>query len=464
MPLPILSVTQMREWERATWATGQTESAVIERVGAAIGNRLLQLTRPGDKILILAGKGHNGDDARAALPILADRKVTLLDVIDPKSALVQLNDLNNDFRFIVDGLFGIGLNRSLSGSWQEFIAAVNGRGVPILSVDVPSGLNAETGQPEGAAIRAAITLTVGAPKLGMLLPEALPFVGRLEALSNVGLIPPPDQSELNWIVADDFNHFPPARAVASHKGSYGHVVIVAGSLGYHGAAVLSAHGALRAQPGLVSVFTQETVYVPVASQLHAAMVHPWGEGKTFPDNCTALLFGPGLAGNEVSETFKKELRTLWTESPLPMVVDASALDWLEPDTTPKALRVITPHPGEAARMLKSSSAKVQADRVAALREVSERFGNSWVVLKGHQTLIGRSTGNIFLNSSGNPFLAQGGSGDILAGLLAGLLAQPSLAGTPEKTIPYAVWRHGNAADNLLREKKTWTTEDLAQVV
>jgi hydroxyethylthiazole kinase-like uncharacterized protein yjeF len=152
---------------------------------------------------------------------------------------------------------------------------------------------------------------------------------------------------------------------------------------------------------------------------------------------------------------------VWKESPLPIVVDASALDWIPAsDDFQDRLRVITPHPGEAARLLNASTEVVQADRVSALRKLSARFGNCIVVLKGHQTLVGRSDGEIFINGSGNPFLAQGGSGDVLAGYISGLLAQPRLQSEPLKTICYAVWQHGATADLLCEEKPNWTIDDL----
>ncbi len=466
MAIPIISVAQMREWEQATWATGQTEKAVIDLVGRAIAARLLELTCPNDAILVIAGKGHNGDDARAAVVHLAERKVTLINVNDPNAAQEQFTHLQrNGFAFIIDALFGIGLSRPLNTAWQGLINTVNESRIPIISIDVPSGLNAETGEAEGAAIHAAITLTVGAPKRGMLVLNAVPFVGRLETLTDIGLIPPIHQSELQWMMPSDFAHFPPPRSVAAHKGSFGHVAVVAGSLGYHGAAVLAARGALKAQPGLVSVFTQENVYMAVASQLQAAMVHPWRAATLLPKNTTAVLFGPGLAAEDLPETFKKELRSLWKNSPLPVIADASALDWLPTGTTVSPdLRFVTPHPGEAARLLKQSTEAVQNDRVTALRNVSKHFGDCWVILKGHQTLIGRSNGDIVVNSSGNSFLAQGGSGDVLAGFIAGLLAQPTLARDVAQTIKYAVWRHGAAADENSSRLNRWTVDDLVSAL
>jgi len=156
---------------------------------------------------------------------------------------------------------------------------------------------------------------------------------------------------------------------------------------------------------------------------------------------------------------------LWRDSFLPVVVDASALDWLPLEPVPRnALRVMTPHPGEAARLLRTTPQQVQANRLNALRNVSRRFGNAWVVLKGHQTLVGRSSGEAYVNSSGNPHLAQGGSGDVLAGYLAGLLAQPALRADPLLTIRYAVWQHGAAADRLQTTRANWAVEDLVEAV
>jgi hydroxyethylthiazole kinase-like uncharacterized protein yjeF len=142
-------------------------------------------------------------------------------------------------------------------------------------------------------------------------------------------------------------------------------------------------------------------------------------------------------------------------------VDASALDLLAPEPfLKKYIRVLTPHPGEAARMLNCPVQKVQADRAKSLRELSKKFGGCWVVLKGHQTLIGRAEGTIFVNPSGNPHLAQGGSGDVLAGFIAGLLVQPALQSDVEKILRYAVWQHGVAADELQSRRANWTIEDL----
>ncbi len=463
MSIPVLSVPQMREWERATWATGVKEEEVIRRVGKRVARRARKLTRPGDTVLFLLGKGHNGDDARAAAKQLEERRVKQLEMFLADSSLLPLEmALAEKTALVVDGLFGIGLNRPLSEAWRKIIDTLNASRIPVLAIDVPSGLNAATGETFGTAVQAAVTLTVGAPKTGLMTTAAAPFVGRLEVTEDVGLIPCPLRAELNWIQPDDFEHFPPTRPVNGHKGTFGHATIVAGSLGFHGAAVLATRGAQRAQPGLTTLFTQENVYLPIAAQLQSAMVNAWSDQTPLPPNTTAALVGPGLAAPETTAKLKPLAQQLWREAGFPVIFDASALDWLEPATAPlTAPRVITPHPGEAARLLNRSSAAVQADRVGALRELSQKFGGCSVVLKGHQTLIGRATGNIFVNSSGNPQLAQGGSGDLLAGFITGLLAQPALQANVEPTLCYAVWQHGAAADNLSLTRHNWTVEDLA---
>jgi NAD(P)H-hydrate epimerase len=465
MSIPVISIAQMREWEKASWAAGKSETDVIRRVGKILAQNALRLTNPGDAILILAGKGHNGDDARYAREHLMDRHVQVLEIKDPVADLPKLDALSSNPALVMDGLFGIGINRPLDADWVKFIERLNAAKLPVLAVDVPSGLNADSGEPQGAAVEAAFTVTVGAPKIGMLPHHATRYVGQLIVAEDTGLIECPHTSELKWTTPEDFRGFPPRRPVDGHKGTFGHVAIVAGSLGYHGAAVLASRGAQRAQPGLITTFTQERSYIPVASQLQAVMVHVWSPKTELPGKFTAVLVGPGLASPEVPKELKETVRELWQHSPVPVIADATALDWLPTGSIPKnAVRVVTPHPGEAARLLNSTAAQVQADRVKSLRQISQKLGNAWVVLKGHQTLIGRSEGEIFINSSGNPFLGQGGSGDTLSGYLAGLLAQRALQEDIGRTIRLAIWQHGACADLLSRTKPNWVVEDLLDTI
>lgn len=459
MPTPVITIAQMRDWERATWATGVSEESVMRRAGAALAQVARRRTRAGAEVLVLAGKGHNGDDARFAAEGLTDRRVRVLNVTDPAAAVAEVNGFSGGL--ILDGLFGIGLSRPLAGDWLKLVAALNASRVPILAVDVPSGLDADTGEPLGDAVRAAVTVTLGAMKQGLLRAEAAQFTGRLEVAAGIGLVPCPFTTELNWTLPEDFAGFPPPRPVDGHKGTFGHLAIFAGSVGYHGAAVLAARGALRAMPGLVSVFTTERAYPAVAAQLAQPMVHPWTPETQLPESCSAILFGPGLAGADVSPELVRETVRLWAESPLPVIADASALDWLPPGPTPAgSVRVITPHPGEAGRMLGRTAAEVQADRVGAVRALALDWGEAWVVLKGRHTLVGCSHGEMGVNSSGNSGLAQGGSGDVLAGFLGGGLAQPGWRADVGRFIRHAVWEHGHAADVLSAHQSVWEMAEL----
>jgi NAD(P)H-hydrate epimerase len=455
----------MREWEKVTWASGQTEEAVMRRAGEAVARAAERMTKSGERILIFAGKGHNGDDARFAGEQIKDRSVQLVRVLDPEAVSGELPAMLKPApALIIDGLFGIGLNRALGTPWLRLIQKLNQSQVPILAVDVPSGLNADTGDALEEAIRAQLTLTLGAVKQGFLKPNAWPFVGKLDIAQEIGLVPYPFETEISVIVATDFVNFLPRRPITGHKGTFGHLAIIAGSVGFHGAAVLSARGAQRAQPGLISLYTTEGAYVPVARQLQSVMVKPWNAPLRLTKSVTAILMGPGLAAEDLPATIVETTQKLWKESPLPVIVDASALAWLPKGATANGLRVITPHPGEAAQMLEKSVAEVQSDRPGAVRRLSRKFGDCYVVLKGHQTVIGRELDGLFVNHTGNPYLAQGGSGDLLAGFMGGLIAQPELQRDPAKTVQYAVWQHGVAADQLLNTKPNWTVEELADVL
>jgi NAD(P)H-hydrate epimerase len=211
--------------------------------------------------------------------------------------------------------------------------------------------------------------------------------------------------------------------------------------------------------------TPEEVFVPVASQLQSVMVHPLTANNIEFKSATALLIGPGMAAEGLHKDIKEKTDQIWHDSPMPMLVDASALDWLTAgEITSKSIRVITPHPGEAARLLECTAADIQADREKALQALSAKFGNCWVILKGRHTLVGQSKGIVFVNPTGNSLLGQGGSGDLLAGYIAGLLAQPLLQENVVKTLSYGIWQHGAAADKLNDSKLNWTIEDLSQQI
>ena len=469
MPLPVISVAQMREWEKRTWASGATVESVMQQAGEAVAERAGSLAENFDpSILFLIGKGNNGGDARIAAKALmaggVNTRIHVLEVNDGTEALPDLSDAS----LVVDGLFGIGLNRELSADWCGFIEQLNQATqelrIPVLAVDVPSGLDADTGQPRGAAVRADYTLTFGAPKAGLVLEGASEFVGHLEAAAKIGLSEAPPLGELRWVVADDFKRFAPKRAASAHKGTFGHVGIIAGSTGYHGAAVLAARAATTSGVGLVSVFT--AAYAPVAAQLQSAMVHPWDSNVVQTlSACTAVVIGPGLAGPDVPESLRRVAVNLWRESENPIVVDASALEWIANETIPEnAVRVVTPHPGEAARLLETTPGKIQADRLRALRLISITCSGAIAMLKGRHTLIGTSEGPVSINSTGSPRLAQGGSGDVLAGHLGGWLARRDLGSAAETICAQAVWRHGAAADHLSSYGYAWDLEALLSIL
>lgn len=462
MPSPVISVEQMRAWEQATWDSGQAVDVVMRLAGRAVANAARRLARPDAPVLVLAGKGNNGGDAKYAAEELEELDVILIDCADESTTLANIREELGRAAvtdgLVIDGLFGIGLNRAPEGRWAEIIEAVNHSGARVLAVDAPSGLDCDRGDAPGAVVTADTTLTFGAPKTGLLSAGATRWVGRLEVAPDIGLVACPAKSEVEWLLDSDFTNFPPRRPIGGHKGAFGHLAILAGSTGYHGAAVLAALGAQRAMPGLISVYPTERAYQPVASQLRQCMVHPWTPQTEFPKNATAILIGPGLAGPDVDPVTIEKVRELWRTSRLPIVVDASALDWLQPGGETPGIRIVTPHPGEASRMLGIANAEVQADRVAAARAVSAKYGACRVVLKGCRTVIAGGAVTA-VNGTGNAGLGQGGSGDILAGYLAGLVAQPLLRERLDDVVRFAVHQHGLTADCLSESAQAWDLDD-----
>jgi NAD(P)H-hydrate epimerase len=460
MPLPVISVSQMRSWEERTWDHGTEPAAVMRKAGHRLAQEILSVTAAGDFILLLAGKGNNGGDTLIASELLPGRDTLPITVKDPCEAIKDVQHaLLRRPAYIIDGLFGIGLNRDVDSSWVRVIEMVNQSGRPILSVDCPSGLDADAGLVRGESIRAQATITFGAPKRGLVLNKASKYVGRLIVAGNIGLVEPPPESDEYWLTESDMYSMLPKRAPESHKGNHGHLAIIAGSTGYHGAAVISARAALRARPGLVSVFTPS--YQAVAAHLQSVMVHPWGPDCVDALNrSSAILIGPGLAGPKADDSLKIQTLNLWNESTKPIIVDASALDWLPQNIAPSnSPRIITPHPGEAARLLGLSVAQVQEERVKSARELADLY-KATVMLKGRHTVIAQYEGPALINSTGNPGLAQGGSGDALAGLLSAFMAQPSFHKRAIQACAYSAWWHGCCADSLDKSNSYWGMDDL----
>ncbi len=460
MPLPIISVAQMRDWEERTWEGGVSQKSVMTNAGLAVAQSALAMTPEGGGVLLVAGKGNNGGDTRIAAANLPGRLQVLVDAKDAVSAHREFKHaLDQRPDLIVDGLFGVGLDRNLDEDHCDLVQAMNEAEIPILSIDCPSGLNADTGEIMGASIMAKQTITLGSPKFGLLQPCAYDFVGALEVADSIGLSGAPPISEQLWLTSADMFGMPPERMPAGHKGVYGHLGIIAGSTGYHGAACLCARAAFRARPGLVSVFTP--VYQTIASHLQSAMVHPWSNDVAeLMGACTAMVIGPGLAGPDVPGNLRTLACEMWCESQMPIIGDACALDWLPHGKTPdNSIRVLTPHPGEAARMLKCKPGEIQQDRLAATRELAKNY-DATIVLKGRHTIIGQADGPVLVNPTGNSGLGQGGSGDVLAGFVGGVLANPQFRERSVQAIAYAVWQHGKTADQLAVDGNYWGMEDL----
>ena len=365
---------------------------------------------------------------------------------------------------VVDGLLGSGSTGAPRDTAAAAIRAIQacGREALVVAVDIPSGLDAETGVAHEPRVRADLTLTLTAPKSGFAKASAWECTGSIEHLP---LEFPPE-----WIAEAEKSVPEPLRAITragvrahlprrsrqAHKGVYGRVLLIGGSRGLTGAIGLAARAAVRAGAGLVTVITPASQAATAAALCPEAMVHPgpettdgtlssdlWQEWNKKVDSFDAILVGPGMGtGQDTMQIIRK----LFTGASAPMVLDADGINifegrahWMEKSAGPV---VVTPHPGELARLLGLDVAAVQADRQKAVRQAAAATGAT-VVLKGAGTLVSQATGDTWVNLNGNPGMASGGTGDVLAGLLAGLLAQ-GLA--PIAAATTAVYAHGRAGD------------------
>ena len=443
--IPLLTADEMRATERQAIETWGIPSLVLQE-HAALG--ALRLLPPDGPLNVLAGPGNNGGDALALarLARLEGRMVRLFALADPSAwkgdaahqarlwqglggRIEHTPDPAAEVRtwrgWVVDGLFGLGGRPGLEGAAAAWAAALNASGLPVLALDLPSGLDPDRAEPPGEAIRAARTACFGALKVCHGLLPARHWCGE------VSVVPIPlDQPPAGALKLLDRPRLAP-RSWDAHKGNFGHVGIRAGSLGMSGAAVLAARGALRVGAGLVTVLCEPEVRAEIAAQVPEAMVRPW-KGSV-PEEIDVLLAGPGGI-TQVPE---------WDG---PMVVDASALRegegrrWMERPGT-----AITPHPGEFARLFRLPRPLLMEERLAQARQVGT--GKPGVLLlKGAQSVIaGGAREELWINPTGHPGLATGGSGDLLAGMAAGFRAQ----GLPmREAVAAAAWFHGAAADRL----------------
>jgi hydroxyethylthiazole kinase-like uncharacterized protein yjeF len=488
--MKLVTASEMRELDRrAIQELGIPSLVLMENAGRTTYRILRrEFPAPAGEVAVVAGRGNNGGDgfvvarylANAGLPVV----VFLLGPRDKLGGDARVNfeilgqlgvevvgvlsdaDLNPTVHrlakagLIVDALLGTGLNSPVQGLMAALIERINHLRVKVLAVDIPTGLSADTGEVLGVVLKAAVTVTYGWPKLGQILPPGRDYVGRLW---QVDISIPPDLArEVPVELADtrDLRALLPPRPFGSHKGNFGHLLVLAGSEGKTGAAAMSCEAALRAGAGLVTLGIAASLNDILEVKLTEAMTLPLPEapgtralGKAalkpildFLDPKSTLAVGPGLGTHP--ETRNLVYRLVHDLS-CPMVVDADGINNIAADTSclkgAAGPRILTPHPGEMARLLGLTPADVQARRLEVARETAAKFGVV-LALKGAQTLVAAPDGRISLNPTGNPALASGGTGDVLTGLIGGFLAQ-GLA--PWDAVRLGVYLQGLAADDFV---------------
>ncbi|MFH0908969.1 MAG: NAD(P)H-hydrate dehydratase [bacterium] len=499
--MKLVTTSHMRELDRRMIEEFETKGeTLMARAGESVAHVVHRIADfagfVNPCIHLIAGRGNNGGDAFVAAKQLKDmglfvevwiagslNQVTgdaMLHLSRMKAAKVPLREMPTieDWQdaiahpflaeIIVDGVLGTGITGPARGPAAGAIQYIKSQADDALcvAIDVPSGLNADTGLAEGEAVLADVTVTMGLPKIGLVDPTAVEHVGSIE-VADIGL-PPELVDEVSGdpdrelIHTNDLKHFFPRRRRASHKGSYGHVLLIGGARGYAGSIALSARAALRSGVGLVSVLAPEGIRNIVAGAALEAMV--WGGAETESGSLAArawtdvlprigefkaVLVGPGLTRHAESLALVK---AILAGCPVPLVLDADAISVLEDQAgaiaKAKSPVIITPHPGELGRLLGLDAKKVQADRCGhALLAVKKSKGV--VVLKGAGTVVACEGKPAQINMTGNPGMATGGAGDVLAGLMAGLLAQGM---TPFDAARTAVYVHGKAGDNAAWRK------------
>ncbi|WP_426233201.1 NAD(P)H-hydrate dehydratase [Pseudomonas sp. TWP3-2] len=457
LPDALYRAAQVRALDARLIAAGTPGFELMQRAAHAMWRALVRQWPAASELTVLAGHGNNAGDGYlvAALAQRAGWQVRVWAVGDPQllkgdAALAHAEALaegvtvnaQGELRgVILDALLGTGLSGEVREPYASAIAAINASGLPVASVDIPSGLCADTGRVLGDAVHADLTVTFIGLKLGLFTGDAADHVGALvfndlqatdETFSDI----PVASKRLN---AANLALLP-ARAPTSHKGRFGHVLLIGGDHGFGGAILLSSESALRSGAGMVSLATRPE-HVPAAlSRVPEVMVLGTSSANQLMgllDKVSVLVVGPGLG----HAGWGRSLLSAAANAPLPQVWDADALNLLASGlvSLPKDC-VITPHPGEAARLLGISTAEVQADRPAAALALSKKY-TAVVVLKGAGSLIAHPDGRLALCHQGHPAMATAGLGDVLAGLVGALLAQGMDA---FDAACLAVWLHANA--------------------
>ncbi len=410
-------------------------------------------------------------DARTNFDIILKLNVPVFIVNEDRSSS-DFWDALRDCNVIVDALFGTGLSREVSGIFEKIIVEINKINVPVLAVDIPSGIDGSTGRVMGVAVQAVATATFGLPKIGHYVWPGSRHTGKLKVI-DIGI---PDEI----IARENFNRFiltkelisswvTPRQPIA-HKGQAGHMIILAGSPGKTGAAAMAANAAVRGGAGLVTLMvpeslnpileekTTEAMTMPLKETLeHTVSLNAEEEILSFAADKQCLAIGPGLSQN--GET-KELVRRLVTQVECPMVIDADGLNaiagYVEVFKDAKAPIVLTPHPGEMSRLIGMSVADIQFNRLGVAQSLSKDC-NVTVVLKGYKTVVASPDGRIAINTTGNPAMASGGMGDILTGLIGAFLSQGF---DPFEASCLGVYIHGFSSD-LLIERRRWGSRGLA---
>jgi len=415
------------------------------------------------KIAILCGNGNNGGDGCVIARYLYEHgaEVTLITPMgnpvtenaayyyDILPAHIRKTDcFEGDFDIIIDAVFGIGLNRELDDKLNRLFEKVNSCDAVKIAIDIPSGIEADSGKILGTTFCADYTITFIALKPCFLLPEGSDYCGEV-TVADIGVNP--DDLSYDTIEKPIF----PKRKHNSHKGTFGTALLICGSYGMAGAAILAAKGALRSGVGIAKCVLCDGIYPPFTVSVPEAVCIPIKQNSSgslcsdkidIPEltkNCNALLFGCGVGTSQDSE---KILRKILTQCKIPIVLDADGINCLcsciELLRTSQAPVIITPHPGEMARLCGKSVKEIESSRVQVASEFAEKH-NCTVVLKGANTIVAEPSGKISFNTTGNPGMATGGSGDVLAGITVSLLAQGYSTDFAAKA---AVYLHGHAGD------------------
>jgi ADP-dependent NAD(P)H-hydrate dehydratase / NAD(P)H-hydrate epimerase len=479
--IPLLTSSEASALDREMEERGTSVETLMERAGLAVARAAADVAGGayGRRVVVACGKGNNGGDGLVAARHLAgwgsavdvflvDQVTTLREAVTSK--LVELQRLGITARpveassigralaradVVIDAIFGTGFRGEPEGAHLEAIRSLNEAPAPIVSVDVPSGVEGDTGAVRGAAVSADMTVALGAPKAGDVLLPGAAYVGLLQ-VADIGFPADLLRADLSMVEPRDVRAWLPTRPADAHKRSSGVVLVVAGSTGMTGAPRLVARGALRMGAGLVTLAVPEPILraVQAGSEEPTFMGLPatsdgvlseaaWEVLAPELGRFDAVAIGPGLSGDPEAAALA---RTLVIESGIPVVVDADAVNAFAARATELAGRsapgVITPHTGEFARLFGLPSAEVLEDRVGFVRKAADETGGV-VLLKGPHTLVARPGGAVSVNPTGGPELATGGSGDVLTGAVAALLARGV---DPAHAAAAAAYVHGRAGE------------------